>query len=624
MKYIKIFLLPFLGLLISLGAIVFYHQSMDKPEEKMIKAGVLSIDDWDFTKNGPITLEGKWDIYWDQLLTPDLMEEAKGKEQIDVPFLWKEVNKAEGYATYHLSIKDLPIGEIYSLKMMDYFSAFNLWVDDKLVASTGKVGTSKDQEVPIFDPQVASFAVTESTTDILIQVSNFHYREGGIWYPLVLGTNSQIHDMTAKQIGLEYILFVVLLIIGFIHIGQYLNRKSDRVPLWFGLYCLTISFRSTAVGERILGDWFPSIPMELMMKSSFFWYFLSLPLFLRFISSLYKEEAFPKINRYFTIFGLLFSAIVLFFPAKIYSSVLIIFNGVMPVIILCVLIMIVKAVYHKRHGAKIVLLCMTIYSFTITYDILVAQKIIIGRELTAFGLLIFVLSQSYVTFSKFSSAFKEVDKVQKELMVLNGTLDTKIKERTKELETSKQQLVEMNEQLVHLSYIDGLTGVANRRSFNQKLEEYWQDALRTQEPFSVMLLDVDFFKQYNDNYGHQQGDKVLMDMASIMLELALEEKDLVARYGGEEFAILLVNKDSTQAVKVAKELKSTLAAKQIEHNFSKVCPYLTASIGIATVIPKEELSPSLLILKADEGLYESKEKGRNTYTAIDVDKVYSH
>ena len=621
MKYVKIFLLPFLAILIGLFLVIFYHQSVDKPEKKMVKAGVLSIDTWSFDKNGPIKLEGKWDIYWDQLLSPELMDNAKGKEQIDVPFLWKEANKADGYATYHLSIKGLPIGEIYSLKMMDYFSAFNLWVDDKLVASSGEVGTSKEQEVPIFDPQVASFTITESTTDILIQVSNFHYREGGIWYPLVLGTNSQIHDMTAKQIGFEYILFVVLLIIGFIHIGQYLNRKMDHVPLWFGLYCLTISFRSTAVGERILGDWFPSIPMEWMMKSSFFWYFLSLPLFLRFISSLYKEEAFPRINRYFTIFGLVFSAIVLFFPAKVYSSILIIFNGVMPIIILCVLIMIVKAVYHKRHGAKLVLLCMTIYSFTISYDILVAQKIIIGRELTAFGLLIFVLSQSYVTFSKFSNAFREVDRVQKELIVLNGSLDMKIKERTKELENSKQLLVEMNEQLVHLSYIDGLTGVANRRSFNQKLEVYWEDARRTQKPFSVMLLDVDFFKQYNDNYGHQQGDKVLKDVASVMIELELEEKDLVARYGGEEFAILLVNKDSSQAVKVANELKSKLAAKQIEHNFSKVGPYLTASIGIATIIPKEELSPSLLVLKADEGLYESKEKGRNTYTAIEVDMV---
>lgn len=618
MKYLKICFLPFLALILGLGAVIFYHQSKDSPEEKMVKAGVLTVNDWDFSENGPITLEGTWDIYWNQLLTPEMMNEAKAKEQIEVPFLWKKIDKAEGFATYHLSIKGLPIGEIYSLKMMDYFSAFDLWVDDQLIASSGTVGTSKEQEIANFDPQVANFTVTESTTDILIQVSNFHYREGGIWYPLVLGTDSQIHDMTAKQIGFEYIVFFILLIIGFIHLGQYLNRKDDKVPLWFGLYCLTISFRSTGVGERILGDWIPSIPMEIMMKMSFFWYFLSLPLFLRFISCLYKEESFPRINRYFTIFGLFFSAIVLFFPAKVYSNVLIIFNSVMPIIILCALVMIVKAVYYKRHGAKLVLLCMTIYSFTISYDILVAQKIIIGRELTAFGLLIFVLSQSYVTFSKFSNAFREVDKVQKELVVLNETLDIKIKERTKELESSKRQLLEANEQLVHLSYMDGLTGIANRRSFNQKLEECWQEALQKQAPFSVMLIDVDFFKQYNDNYGHLQGDKVLADVASAMLDLNLDEQDLVARYGGEEFAILLVNKDSNQAIKVANELKSKLAAKQIEHQYSKISKHLTVSIGISTMIPNEEHSPSALILKADEGLYEAKRKGRNTYTVIQM------
>ncbi|KAB7670748.1 diguanylate cyclase [Bacillus sp. B1-b2] len=613
MKYIKIGIFPFLALFIALSAVILYHQKADKPDNIRVDNGSLSLDHWDFDQDGVITLEGSWDIYWNQLLTPDSLTKATDKTEIDVPLLWKKLNKPDSYATYHLSINGLEKGQIYGLKMMDYFSAFQLWVDQKKLASSGIVGTSMKEEVARFDPQVVNFTASEETTDILIQVSNFHYREGGIWYPLLLGKDSQIHDRTTKQIGFEYILFFVLLIIGFIHIGQYLNRRSDIIPLWFGLSCITISIRSTAVGERILGDWFPTISMELMMKNSFFWYFLTLPLFLRFISSLYKEEAFPRINKYFTIFGILFSAIVILFPARIYSSILFLFNGMMPIVLASVLITIVRTVYHKRSGAKLVLLCMTVYSFAILYDILVAQKVIVGRELAAFGLLIFVLSQSYVTFSKFSGAFKEVDKVQTELLELNENLDWKIKERTKELITSQQKLIQVNNQLVHLSFMDGLTNVANRRNFNKKLEEYWEEAIQLKLPFSALLIDVDYFKLYNDNYGHLKGDEILARIAAVMQSLELADKDLVARYGGEEFAILILNKNTHESVRMAEELMKKLASEEIEHAYSKVSNYITVSIGVATMFPKEGMGSSSLILKADEALYKAKDHGRNTY-----------
>ena len=141
-------------------------------------------------------------------------------------------------------------------------------------------------------------------------------------------------------------------------------------------------------------------------------------------------------------------------------------------------------------------------------------------------------------------------------------------------------------------------------------------------PFSALLIDVDYFKlyKYNDNYGHLKGDKVLSSVASVMQGLDLAEKDLVARYGGEEFAILLVNKEFQDAVKLAEELITELAARRIEHEYSKVNKHITVSIGIATAYPVEGMTSSSLISKADEALYEAKKSGRNTYKSILVDQ----
>ena len=613
MKIAQISIIPLFALIVSLSLVILYNHQTDAPESRVVSQGVLNAENWNFEKNGSISLEGEWNIYWNQLLTPATIKQANNKELIPVPLTWKKVDKPTGYATYHLSINGLRPGNIYSLKMMDYFSAFTIWVDDKRIGSSGTVGKSINEEKAQFDPQTVHFTVKKNKTDIIIQVSNYHYREGGIWYPPALGTTNQIQDVVTKQIGFEYILFFILLVIGCIHIGQYLNRRQDIVPLWFGLYCLTISFRSTAVGERIIGDWFPAISMELMMKSSFFWYYLSLPLFLRFISSLYSEEAYPRLNKYFTIFGIIFAASVLIFPAKIYSSLLSIFNGVMPILIVFVLITIVKAVYHKRQGAKLVLVCMTIYSFAISYDILVAQKIIVGRELTAYGLLIFVLSQSYVTFSKFSNAFHEVDRVQKELQVLNDSLDIKIKERTAELETSQKKLIDLNVQLEQLSYIDGLTNIANRRYFNSMLEEEWKKAEKNHSPISLLLMDVDYFKQYNDHYGHLMGDECLKEVADVLRNLNIKGNYLVARYGGEEFVILLPNTALDIAEETAQNFQQKLAAKKIVHDYSKINPFITASIGISTIIPSKRMDSSQLLAEADEALYQAKESGRNMY-----------
>jgi two-component system cell cycle response regulator len=176
-----------------------------------------------------------------------------------------------------------------------------------------------------------------------------------------------------------------------------------------------------------------------------------------------------------------------------------------------------------------------------------------------------------------------------------------------------QQLEAANQKLQELASIDSLTQIPNRRSFDEVLEREWQRLEREQAPLSLILCDIDFFKNYNDTYGHQSGDECLKKVAQILHQVAQRPGDLAARYGGEEFAVVLPNTDSAGAVYIAETILSSIRTKNLIHESSKISSYLTLSLGIATIIPQDSSSLKWLIAKADEALYRAKQTGRDRY-----------
>lgn len=174
-----------------------------------------------------------------------------------------------------------------------------------------------------------------------------------------------------------------------------------------------------------------------------------------------------------------------------------------------------------------------------------------------------------------------------------------------------QQLEQANQELKRLATQDGLTQVANRRYFDEYLAQEWQRAQREKDPISLILCDVDYFKRYNDTYGHQEGDQCLQQVATVMSQLIKRSTDLVARYGGEEFAIILPNTPPEGAMQLAEHLRTQIHKLQIPHISSSVSYYITLSLGVATIIPSQEMSVSSLIQAADVALYSAKQRGRN-------------
>jgi len=180
-----------------------------------------------------------------------------------------------------------------------------------------------------------------------------------------------------------------------------------------------------------------------------------------------------------------------------------------------------------------------------------------------------------------------------------------------ELEELQQQLEETNEQLLMLSTTDGLTGLINKRKFEEVFSEEWQRASRSEKSMAVIMLDIDCFKMYNDTFGHQQGDDCLRSVAGRLKETDLRHLDKIARIGGEEFAVILPETDSKGAMLVAERIRKAIEELKIPHNEASGNPWVTASFGISSIIPHRKLNPSVLMETVDKALYESKHKGRN-------------
>lgn len=200
-----------------------------------------------------------------------------------------------------------------------------------------------------------------------------------------------------------------------------------------------------------------------------------------------------------------------------------------------------------------------------------------------------------------------------ELRAVNQNLDDLVKKRTEALDKSRSELEKANHTLEQMARKDPLTGIWNRRHYDEAIEIEWRRGLRSQKPITLMILDIDNFKQYNDCYGHVAGDECLIKIAQAVHALFRRSGDLTIRFGGEEFVVVMPAAEKDEATKMADEILERIAQLNIPHERSPVISRVSVSIGVTSMVPEHHHSFEELLLTADKALYQAKSAGRNRY-----------
>lgn len=209
------------------------------------------------------------------------------------------------------------------------------------------------------------------------------------------------------------------------------------------------------------------------------------------------------------------------------------------------------------------------------------------------------------------NTYQVVSRLSLDLISANHLLEERVAARTAELQQANAALILANQKLEVYSQTDGLLGIANRKYFDSRLKSEWNRAIREQHPVGLLMIDVDFFKLYNDYYGHPAGDACLQSVANAVSGKMVRALDLLARYGGEEFVVVLPNTSSQGAFKVALSVCQAVSDLHIPHAASTVADHITVSIGVASLLPDRQSTADQVVTAADQALYNAKQEGRN-------------
>ena len=424
--------------------------------------GELDLSHWDYTTDGPVLLKGQWAFYWNKLLTPDDFAQPDFPQihpssgWISTPDSWNDyiVNGEEiegnGYATYRLMIHSSSTQDQLALRIDAILSAYRLWINGNLLASNGIVGTTRESMIPKHLPQTVFFTPDDGNMDIIVQVSNFNHRRGGMWDHIELGLAQQITDQNDRYLAFEMFIIGSLIIMGIYHIGLFALRRNDRSPFYFGAFCLIIGFRALFLGEAYWYKLFPNVDWEIGLRMEYILTYIGVPFFIKYISELYPRFSSKKISLLSFAVGIIYCSIVLATPTHVFTNTLISYHIIILLTVIYLLYILTLAILHREKGSILLSIGIVFYALTIVNDILYYNEIILTGDYTSIGLFVFIFAHSFVLSMKFSKAFSDVKLMTQQLKELNIDLESKVNERTRTLVEFNKYLTLANNELFRM------------------------------------------------------------------------------------------------------------------------------------------------------------------------------
>ncbi len=419
-------------IIILLFVILLLYGCSSANNQQMIQpqAGYLNIQNETLGDIDPIHLSGEWKFYWQQFRTPtELMSQSTTPSIVTVPNSWENYQSTEqyGYATYRLTIltNEQDVGKVLSIYMPGVATAYDLWLNGEKVASSGSIGTTREEMIPKTYPQLITFQLDNSETDLVIHVSNFHQRKSGLWDSIALGTAEQMAILREKTILLQGLIAGSIFIIGFYHLIMFLFRRKNWSALFLSLTCFAITLRTLLLKDALLIKIIPDINWELAVTLEYLANTFGLLFFLLFVSREMYVERLKKLNSLYIGILFLYSIFIVVTPARIFTNTLSFFQIITIIIIANLLIMTLYSVKQKLEGAYLHLLALFVIALAVMNDFLYYTHKLETEELVSLGLLFYLFIQSIHLARISSRSFTQTEKLTEDLYKLNESLEAK-------------------------------------------------------------------------------------------------------------------------------------------------------------------------------------------------------
>ncbi len=446
-----------------------------------VENGILNLTFWDFEKKGAINLEGNWEIYWKKLIRPNTINSfatENPSEYFEFPSSWRgrlldnEIATKNGYATFRVKIllpdQNNKKRKKLALRMKEQATAYELYVDNELLAQKGKVGSSAKESIPGYGTITVFFETEKETLEIVLLVSNYHHRNGGIWSVPILGIHEHIQQLKYERNSIEFLLGGSILIMTLYHFMLFLFRKNDFTSFYFALFCLITLMRIISTGEIMLVQLIPNIHYEIITKFEYFSFFILAPLFFKFFQELFPNQVSARLVKINLVIGGILGMIVCFSNLRIYNY-FVDFNYLMIILTMIIvyyyqIINIIKRV----EDSVTIFLCTNVLIIFILNDILYNLKFIITGEFMQIGVFIFLFAQSVILSRRFSLAFRDIEKLSNNLSIINNAYSNfvpkeflKILNKESIIDVSLGNLVQKDVTIL-FSGIRGFTSIAEK------------------------------------------------------------------------------------------------------------------------------------------------------------------